>query len=493
MQGDVPTPEGVELWDPHDSVGMRGMIERDTLDALKRYVHGFEYGGVRLELDDLSLHDKPEYTKDEQREALLNDKTVARRVRGTVRLVDNQTGEILDQKKNHTLLRIPWLTERGTFIHAGTSYAPISQSRLLAGPYTRRRDDGTVECHINVRPGTGKTMRVSMDPESAQYRVKVGGASGSADVHAYSLFNALGVPDSELEKRWGKDVLDMNRAKVDKNALDRFYEKAVSKWNRPSEAPTKEQKIEAVRSALDNTQVTESIMRENLPTLHDPVKAAAWRALGAVGSADMEKEAAIPFAPDLAPSELANAVAELDFDVSMSKAAFSPDSTPDQMNEAHMYLHCGWGPRLASMAAWPDHWLNDEDPTGWIEWYEKYTRGRRIPDDDRQIMRWKRFKRLHGAKFVANPTPRRAFALRNWAIDPLKMLPDSQREGMRKAMDSYRNVEFVKWRMSRHGFDDMAADRLLERAKMRGYKGDGSVEERLLDAADRGFITADDV
>ena len=36
-------------------------------------------------------------------------------------------------------------------------------------------------------------------------------------------------------------------------------------------------------------------------------------------------------------------------------------------------------------------WINEQDPYGWVQWYCRFFKGRRSPDDDRQIRRWKAF------------------------------------------------------------------------------------------------------
>jgi hypothetical protein len=68
-------------------------------------------------------------------------------------------------------------------------------------------------------------------------------------------------------------------------------------------------------------------------------------------------------------------------------------------------------------------WIYHEDPRGWFQWYCRYYMGRRCPDDERQIKRWRAMRR-HIAQITKNcPAgeaecrPRQRQALLHWAYD----------------------------------------------------------------------------
>ena len=68
-------------------------------------------------------------------------------------------------------------------------------------------------------------------------------------------------------------------------------------------------------------------------------------------------------------------------------------------------------------------WIHPDDPRGWFQWYCRYYMGRRHPDDERQVRRWKAMTR-HLAQVRAHCDPgdlacrrRQRQALLHWAYD----------------------------------------------------------------------------
>lgn len=72
-------------------------------------------------------------------------------------------------------------------------------------------------------------------------------------------------------------------------------------------------------------------------------------------------------------------------------------------------------------------WIYHEDPRGWFQWYCRYFMGRRCPDDERQIKRWKAMHRhiaqirKHCRKGDVKCRTKQKQALLHWAYDSRKI------------------------------------------------------------------------
>ena len=68
-------------------------------------------------------------------------------------------------------------------------------------------------------------------------------------------------------------------------------------------------------------------------------------------------------------------------------------------------------------------WIYREDPRGWFQWYCRYFMGRRCPDDERQIKRWRAMRRheaqveKHCAHGDWTCRAKQRQALLHWAYD----------------------------------------------------------------------------
>jgi len=80
------------------------------------------------------------------------------------------------------------------------------------------------------------------------------------------------------------------------------------------------------------------------------------------------------------------------------------------------------------LAVWREKgWIYHEDPRGWFQWYCRYYRGRRCPDDERQIKRWRAMHRhltqvsKHCAPGDLSCRRKQRQALLHWAYDSRKL------------------------------------------------------------------------
>ena len=221
---DEVLPEGVKLRGFGDIPALR----QDILDRTKEaFASRFpmENDQVRVELDELDYDQKKlQFGPSDAKKALMEGGRLASPLYGSLTLVDKITNRPIEKKKV-LLANVPYLSERGTFVVGGNEYSSVSQARLRAGIYARKKENGELESHIMPKPGTGPQVRLYMESDTGVYRAGI----GQATIKLYPVLNALGVKDEELTKLWGPEILQANQMAYDKQALGKFYTKFMGK------------------------------------------------------------------------------------------------------------------------------------------------------------------------------------------------------------------------------------------------------------------------
>lgn len=195
------TPPGRDFADPTET---RRAIFDAVLKAAQS-VQPISNDRYTLRLSNVQYVDPEDVPLRRQRVANLTGETVGRRLRGTWELIDNQSGKVIDSRQQ-LLARVPYMTPRGTVIQRGSEYSIANQMRLKPGIYTRVRENGEIEAHVNTMPREGFAHRYFLDPASGVFYVRL----GQAKVPLMPLLRALGATDEQLKEAWGEELWKAN-------------------------------------------------------------------------------------------------------------------------------------------------------------------------------------------------------------------------------------------------------------------------------------------
>jgi len=203
----LPEIQESELLDYTDYPKVRDHFKSRVLDAVTS-APATSNARFTLRLADLRYDGKQHYSLKDQKKAILEGKSVSDRLSGKYELVDNETGNVVSTTNRKSLMNVPYLTNRGTYIRQGTEYTMSKQFRLVPGVYTRVTDDGNVEAQFNAKPRTGPSFRMYMEPSSGFFYMRFKGRK----VPLYSVMRAMGHTDEALTKAWGADLVRKNKS-----------------------------------------------------------------------------------------------------------------------------------------------------------------------------------------------------------------------------------------------------------------------------------------
>lgn len=183
-----------------------------------------ENKNYRLELDNLVAHRK-EFTHQDEKEAILKSRSLTYPIRGDMRLINKQTGQVVDEEKNFPIMDSFALTGKHTIIYGGNNYAIANQLLLRPGVYTRRKETGELESHINTE--TRRSFSITLEPQTGLFYVNVHASS----IPLYPLLaRVFGVSATTISKYIPAAVWEQNvKAFADRSdkALADLYNKLV--------------------------------------------------------------------------------------------------------------------------------------------------------------------------------------------------------------------------------------------------------------------------
>lgn len=218
---DAPLPNHVRGWFDPDKT--RDWLHEKVASAFQKHLNKLESPAYRLKVTNVELQlpkTAPSYK--EQNKAIMEKRDISFPLRGSFEMIDKKTGRVIDSKTT-TIAHIPWLTDRNTAILNGSEYVVSGQQRLKPGVYTRIKESGEAEAHVNVVPGSGVGGKVIFYPDRALFVYQV----GTTQIKLYGLLHDLGVSDAEMERAWGKEILLKNKQLSTGGELEKFYTKVI--------------------------------------------------------------------------------------------------------------------------------------------------------------------------------------------------------------------------------------------------------------------------
>lgn len=211
-----------------------------------------ENNNFSIELENVHALPK-EFDHSDEKDAVLKSRSLTYPVKGDIRIRSKATGKIVDEVKDFSLMDAFALTQKHALVYKGNNYSVANQLQLLPGIYTRRRENGELESHLNT--GTGRSFSVMLDPQSGIFYAVVGAAKSPM---APLLVDVFPTAAEEVAQYVPKELWLKNVQLYETNPqrfLSWFYTKLVSTSLR-NKAASRQEMISALKTSLESSQLS---------------------------------------------------------------------------------------------------------------------------------------------------------------------------------------------------------------------------------------------
>lgn len=222
-----------------------------------RQMKPLENSRHRLRLTGVNYVDPDTFSRQDWKKAILSGNTLGRRLRGTWVMEDVESGEELDRKTS-TLGLVPHLTDLGTYIHNGNQYTLSSQMRLRPGIFSRQKENGEIEAHVNIMPGKGFSHRYFLDPKKGVFYLNL----RQAKIPMMPLLRAMGATDKELQQAWGNELFAANYQHDDPGSLQKLYTRVLG--DKAAKGMEDKSKRQQIAEAFEQLEVDPEVTKRTL-------------------------------------------------------------------------------------------------------------------------------------------------------------------------------------------------------------------------------------
>jgi DNA-directed RNA polymerase beta subunit len=200
-----------------DPEKLRHMLFDTAITAFGKKLGLIETQDYKLHAKDLKI-DVSHIPVSQQKKAVMEKKDLTVPLKGTIDLIHKPSGKVVESKHT-TIAHIPYVTGHNTVIYNGSEYEGVNQQRLLPGIYSRIRQDGIPEAHINPEARTGTTARILFLPDKQLFIMMV----RNSQIKLYGVLKDLGIADSAMRSAWGEAIYNANRMTYTGSEIDKLY------------------------------------------------------------------------------------------------------------------------------------------------------------------------------------------------------------------------------------------------------------------------------
>ena len=201
-----------------DPINLRHTVFQTAVDAFHKKLNTIETQDFKLQARDLKMDPFHHITTTHQKKAVLEKKDLTVALKGTIDLIHKPSGKVVETKHT-TIAQLPFITGHNTAIYNGSEYESVNQQRLLPGIYSRIRQDGIPESHINPEARTGQSARILFLPDTQMFILMV----KNSQVKLYGVLRDLGIQDGAMKAAWGDKILNANRMGYTGSEIDKLY------------------------------------------------------------------------------------------------------------------------------------------------------------------------------------------------------------------------------------------------------------------------------